>query len=301
MGIKADSYRASDFDMNDIMTLARIVANELKSIRIPNFSVKTDAGLFTGWKLMVRKRNISSSSIDERTFEGYTENSHRYCTYFLCTDGDLCYSEEKQKHRVEFNPAAEEFDEPLSTTVYLMSEEDVMRFDAPPVIYDTGLPNIYYDDFGIDFDNPYYEQKGLGLTLLLQKMKRMKRFDPLSVDPDDYEDGAKKMEINNVGGNNYGTMGSGSNNMVFNNAADYSGLYAVLSEMRAYAELLPGEEGQDLNDCIEVIEAEVPSDKPKKGLLRKAFDGVVKVAGDERFQGLVKTLTPIVTAALNKG
>ena len=102
-----------------------------------------------------------------------------------------------------------------------------------------------------------------------------------------------------VNGNNNGVIGSGSNNIVINSleSEKFNDTLALLKE---YVEGLPKDDNQNAKECIEVIEAEVTSSNPKKGLLKRAFDDLLKITGDERFQGLVNLLLPIVNAVIER-
>lgn len=116
------------------------------------------------------------------------------------------------------------------------------------------------------------------------------------------------MEQNIIYGSNYGVVGSGSshNTMIIcnvdNGAED---VMAVLNELRNYEEIIPNTDVQEFNDCISVIEKEVQSITPRKSFLRSALDkmhciskSVTNLALDERFQGLLLTVTTVVEAIL---
>ena len=105
------------------------------------------------------------------------------------------------------------------------------------------------------------------------------------------------MQENTVVGNNYGNVG-GHDNTVKNTQNDLSGFFDALVQLRELSFSLTEKEREDLEDCIEVIEEEVPKDEPKKGLLRKAWHSVEEICKSEVFQTALKTVTPYVIKAL---
>ena len=108
------------------------------------------------------------------------------------------------------------------------------------------------------------------------------------------------MENNYVGTNNGGIVGGMGN--IVNNFGSFpqNELRALLSELRSEVEPtnLSKEQKQEAQEYIETIEEEAAKEKPKKSIIKLAFDGLKRVATNDKFLKLLEKLTPIIVALI---
>ena len=108
------------------------------------------------------------------------------------------------------------------------------------------------------------------------------------------------VEQNIVIGDNYGNVG-GQGNVVSNSPNDMSAFFMAMEELHGLSVSLPASMRQEFNDCIEVLEEEIPKNKPKMGLLRKSWESVKRIGSSPVFQKAIETAAPIVVKKLLEG
>ncbi|MDE7219351.1 MAG: hypothetical protein K2O45_07000 [Oscillospiraceae bacterium] len=108
------------------------------------------------------------------------------------------------------------------------------------------------------------------------------------------------METNYVITNNGGIVGGIGN--VVNNFGSFqqSELSSLLSEFRTAVEQaeIPEERKQEAKECIETIEEEAAKERPKKSIIKLAFNKLKEVATSDKFLKLLEKLTPVIVALI---
>ena len=106
------------------------------------------------------------------------------------------------------------------------------------------------------------------------------------------------MATYNVGANIGGIVG-GKNNTVNNfSSGQRDELASLLSEIQFAINHMgiSQEQKENAKDCIDVIAEEASQSKPKKSIIKIAFDNLKKILTDNGFLTLIEKLTPIITA-----
>ena len=103
------------------------------------------------------------------------------------------------------------------------------------------------------------------------------------------------------------TVSNGQVNIASDNATitatnnvgvDLTQLDTLISNVRAAAVEIAGEDAETLSDSLEVIEEQVKSDKPKKGFIKTAIAGIKTLKGTAEFAAAVAALVQFVQTIL---
>ena len=108
------------------------------------------------------------------------------------------------------------------------------------------------------------------------------------------------MATYNVGSNIGGIVG-GKNNTVNNfTSGQKDELSSLLSEIQSSVNKLgiSPEQKEEAKDYIDAIAEEAVQDKPKKSIIKMAFEGLKKITTDDGFLRLIEKLTPIIVALI---
>lgn len=194
-----EAYRRSILDEEEIRIMAKEVATQIR--HKPNYGV----GETKGWFLTSREHRTWCGIVDNH-MKGFTEQSYKRCVYFLSTSGELLYSCETSRQRVEVGNKSEKKVVPKTVKVYHMSGEDMLIFDAPKIVVKDKDGN--YDDFSVDYDHPLYHAKGAGLKAALNEL--IGKVDDKK--PTYYFEGD---QINVVEGDNFGNVGGHDNTVIW--------------------------------------------------------------------------------------
>lgn len=155
MNSKFYAYDASTLDKGKIDRYAKKMASE--TAHSPNWQVSCDEKTYKGWRLTTCSRSDYARS----AFNAWTYYDTKD-TLFLCVDGRLLvhhfYCVEKDDDRGKRVDRLEKSIRPFSDYHYLI-------FDFPRDKIDN---DIVQDDFGVKDENPFYDKKGLGITLLIK-------------------------------------------------------------------------------------------------------------------------------------
>lgn len=108
------------------------------------------------------------------------------------------------------------------------------------------------------------------------------------------------MDTYNVGTNIGGIVG-GQNNTINNfSSGQKEDLSLLLTQIQSAVNHLEisQEQKEEAKDYIDAISEEVAQDKPKKSIIRVAFDGLKKFATNDTLWKLIEKLTPIISTLI---